>query len=101
MGVCSYIVSEEIGFNSTPMLWYAIQLCLNISWTPVFFGLHEPGWALLIISGLWASVANTSLLFFNVAPIAGYGMLPYLLWVTYASALNAVIWYENPKVKKE
>jgi tryptophan-rich sensory protein len=101
MGVCSHIVSEEVGLYSTPMIWYAIQLALNVSWTPVFFGLKEPGWALLIISGLWASVAKTSLLFFEVSSIAGYGMLPYLVWVSYASALNAAIWYNNPKTKKE
>jgi benzodiazapine receptor len=101
MGVCSHIVSEEVGLFSTPMVWYGIQLALNISWTPVFFGLKEPGWALLIMSGLWASVAKTCFLFFKVSSNAGYGMLPYLVWVTYASALNVAIWYKNPKTKKE
>ena len=101
MGYCSHLVSEVVGLDSVPMKWYAIQLALNLCWTPVFFGLREPGWALLIISGLWASVAKTSSLFFDVSPMAGYGMLPYLLWVTYASALNTFIWYKNPKSKKE
>jgi tryptophan-rich sensory protein len=78
-------------------LWiYGLQLLLNAAWSAVFFGLRRPGLAFLEILGLWASIAVTIALFNHVSEIAAYLLIPYLLWVSFAAALNFRIWQLNP-----
>lgn len=67
---------------------FIAQLVLNFSWTPVFFGLHAIHMALGIILVLWAVIAATVVLFHRIDKPAAYLMLPYLAWVTFATALN-------------
>jgi translocator protein len=75
-------------------LW-ACQLVLNALWTPVFFGLRRPGAAMVLIALLWVAVALTTAAFWRVEPLAGWLMLPYLAWLSYAAALNLAIWRLN------
>jgi tryptophan-rich sensory protein len=49
--------------------------------------------------GLWLSVAATMLAFFQVDPVAGWLFVPYLVWVSIASALNFSVWRMNPEVQ--
>ncbi len=77
-------------------LW-SWQMVLNAVWSPVFFGLRRMAAALVVLALLWCSVALTTLLFFEVAPFAGWLMAPYLFWVTYAGALNFSLWRRNPE----
>lgn len=71
-------------------LW-AVQIALNTLWTPVFFGLHRMRAGLVIIVLLWLAVAATTVQFLRLDLVAGLLMLPYLLWVTIAAALNASV----------
>jgi len=70
---------------------FIAQLALNFLWTPVFFGLHAlwPGFA--VIATLLLFIAVTMVLFRRVSPPAAYLLVPYFLWVGYASALNLAI----------
>ena len=79
------------------MGFFALQLALNTLWTPVFFGLHRMGAGMVVILLLWAAVACTMLAFFAIDWIAGVLFVPYLLWVTIASALNWSVRRLNPQ----
>ncbi len=78
----------------TPL--YAVQLILNAAWTPIFFGLRRPDLAAIEIAMLWASVLATILLFYPVSAAAAWLLVPYLIWVSFAAALNLSIWRRNP-----
>lgn len=74
---------------------FAIQFLLNMAWTPLFFGLHNPGLAFVEICLLWIALLSTMLTFGRVRALAGYLLLPYLLWVSFALILNGTIWLMN------
>ena len=74
---------------------YAIQLLLNALWTPLFFGYHSPGLALVNIVAQWISIALNIAVFYRIKPAAGLFLVPYLLWVSFALVLNASIWILN------
>ena len=69
--------------------WFLIQFLLNIAWTPAFFGWHRMDVALVIICMLIFAVALTVRHFGKIDRLAGWLLVPYLLWVAYACYLNA------------
>ena len=75
---------------------FAMQLLLNAIWTPVFFGLQDPGAALIIIGLLWLAILTTIVLFWRLSRAASILMMPYILWVSFASYLNYAIVVLNP-----
>ncbi|KAG0579595.1 hypothetical protein KC19_4G109300 [Ceratodon purpureus] len=97
MGVSSWLVWKEGGFavQGYPLGAYIFQLVLNFCWTPLFFGLHRTGYALVEIVILWLAIAVTIYLFLPVNPIAAYLLVPYIAWVTVATSLNWYIWMYN------
>jgi tryptophan-rich sensory protein len=70
---------------------FALNATLNVVWSLLFFRLHRPDWALLEVSGLWASIVLLMGLLGRRARSAAWLLLPYLLWVTFAAALNASV----------
>ena len=70
---------------------FALNATLNVVWSLLFFRLHRPDWALLEVGGLWASIALLMWLLGRRSRSAAWLMLPYLLWVTFAAALNASV----------
>ena len=76
--------------------WWLAQLALNAAWTPVFFGLHRSGLAALVIIALWLAIAGSIAAFAKVERWAAWLLAPYLVWVTFATALNVAIWRLNP-----
>ena len=74
---------------------FAAQLALNLLWSVVFFGLQAPGLGLIEILVLWAAILATILAFRPVSRPAAFLLVPYLAWVTFATALNAGIWFLN------
>ncbi|MEO6578856.1 MAG: TspO/MBR family protein [Candidatus Limnocylindria bacterium] len=82
------------GGRRAAQLW-GFQLVLNAIWSPIFFGLRVPSAALVGIVGMWMAIAVTTLAFFRRHSLAGALMLPYLAWVTFATALNYEIWRRN------
>lgn len=77
------------------LILFGVQLLLNVGWSAVFFGLREPGWAVLEIGVLWASISATLLLFWRVDRTSGLLLVPYLAWVSFAAALNVAFWRLN------
>ncbi len=74
---------------------FGIQLVLNAAWSVLFFGLHKPAFALVDILFLVLMIVLTISLFMKVRGLAGILLVPYLLWVSFATVLNASIWYLN------
>lgn len=81
--------------SSSAMRLFWLQLVLNLAWTPIFFGLQQPGLAFLEICILWCVALSTALAFGKISGIAGYLLLPYLLWLSFALVLNGTIWLLN------
>jgi len=74
---------------------FALQLILNGLWTPIFFGLHLIGVALVEIVMMWAAILLTILTFWKVSKPAALLLLPYILWVSFAVVLNASLFLLN------
>lgn len=86
------IVDREVGVAVT---FFGIQLGLNLLWSFLFFGFRSIGLALVEIIVLWILIMLTMIKFYRLKSAAGWLMLPYLFWVTFAMALNASIWWLN------
>lgn len=100
MGYASYLVYEQGGFHkqTVPLSIYIVQLVLNFAWTPLFFILHRFDLATYDMLALWGLIVATIATFY---PVIGPGfslglLLPYLVWVSYASALTIWLWRYNP-----
>ena len=97
MAVAAWMVWRVRGW-SVPLGLYGVQLVLNLAWPGIFFGLRMPGPAFFEIAVLWAVLLATLISFFRARPVAGVLLVPYLIWVTYASALNFALWRLNGSV---
>ena len=98
MGVSLYLVwrEREKPGGSRAALWiFGLQLFLNAIWTPVFFGARLLFPAFIVISLLWFFIILTILSFRKHNRIAAILLIPYLLWVSFASILNLSIWLLN------
>lgn len=71
-----------------PFTVFVIQLCLNFAWTPVFFDKHNINGAFLIVILLAVFVLFNIILFYKHSKIAGILLIPYFLWIIFASYLN-------------
>lgn len=77
-------------------LWtFLAQFLLNLAWTPLFFGAHLLGVALVVIVALWILILLTILKFRPLDRFAAGLLIPYLIWVSYATYLNAGIFLLN------
>ncbi|XP_020385815.1 translocator protein [Rhincodon typus] len=99
MGYGSYLVWKELnGFTDKaliPLGLYGTQLVLNWAWTPIFFGAHKKGLAFAELLCIYATAAATTVTWYPINKTAAYLMVPYLAWLTLASALNYCIWRDN------
>jgi translocator protein len=97
MAVAGWLVWRERGrMNVRPALvLFGAQLILNLLWSVVFFGMESPGWGLVEILILWGAIFLTIISFMRVSRMAGWLLVPYLMWVTFATFLNAGIWLLN------
>ena len=97
MGIASYIVWKQRQLvNTTPALTiYGIQLGLNALWSILFFGLQNPGLAFAEIIILLIFIIINTIMFWKINKWAGILMIPYILWVAFASFLNYNIWQLN------
>ena len=96
IGVAAWLVARRGDPAARPALrLWGLQLILNAAWTPIFFGLRAPGLALAEIAVMWVAIVGTTVAFFARRTAAGWLLLPYLAWVTFATALNFEIWRRN------
>lgn len=95
MGISAYLIWRKGLKNKAVQLTLAIfifQLFLNSFWSLLFFGIHSPGVAFTEILSLWFAILALILASFQVSKLAAYLLIPYLLWVSFASYLNYAIW---------
>lgn len=99
MGVSAGIVWSK-GYHhiwvKTALYHFVFQLLLNGLWSIVFFGLKNPLWGLVVILALLTMIMLTIKWFRVISRPAALMLIPYLLWVAFASALNYKIWELNP-----
>lgn len=86
--------SPSKGRNSA-IIVFSIQLLLNFAWSFIFFYFNFIGAALLEIILLWISIIAMIYLFYKIKPLAAYLNIPYLLWVSFATILNAGYYFLN------
>ena len=77
------------------LLLFAIQLSMNLLWSCLFFGLTAVGLAFAEIVALWAAIVATAIRFRHIDAAAGWLMVPYVAWVSFAVVLNGAIWWLN------
>lgn len=98
MGISLFLVIKK-GFDAPGVKagtgLFAIQLVLNTLWSIVFFGMHELLISVIIIAALWVFILMTMLKFKPISFTAAVLLLPYLLWVSFASYLNSAIYVLN------
>uniref|UniRef100_A0A7C2K3E2 Tryptophan-rich sensory protein n=1 Tax=candidate division WOR-3 bacterium TaxID=2052148 RepID=A0A7C2K3E2_UNCW3 len=97
IGLAFYLVwLNNFGDNKTLVIGiFVLQLSLNLLWSLLFFGLRSPLLALIEIIVLWFAILLNMILFFRVSKVAGYLLVPYILWVTFATALNLGVYLLN------
>lgn len=102
MGLALYLVWKQwtiVPWSRTKkrlaLTVFGAQLVLNTLWSIIFFGWQSPGAALVEIALLWVAIVVNIYLFARVSKPAAWLLVPYLLWVSFASYLNYAIWHLN------
>jgi tryptophan-rich sensory protein len=75
---------------------FLVQLVINALWSWLFFTWQRGGAAFVDVVLLWLLIAGTAIAFAKISKTAGWLLAPYLAWVTFAAALNGVLWRTNP-----
>jgi translocator protein len=96
MAIAAWLVWRMVGLTAAAMQLFLLQLLLNVAWSALFFRLRSPGLAFGEILVLWFAILATTIEFWRTVPAAGWLLLPYLIWVAYATALNFSIFRLNP-----
>ena len=99
MAVAAWLVWREHGVSGAalPLVIFVVQLALNAAWSWIFFGRHQIGLAATEIMILWAAILGVIVGFWRLEPVSGALLIPYLLWVSFAAALNFAIWRLNKR----
>lgn len=87
MGISLYLVWKK---KKVPVIFW-IQLILNAVWSMIFFGMRNPAFALVDIAVLWITIFLTIRAFYPISKLAAYLLVPYILWVGFATFLNLFI----------
>ena len=100
LGIAAWLVWRAADFRITrfPLALFLVQLALNALWSWLFFGWHQGALAFADIVLLWVLIVASVIAFWRISRLAGALLLPYLLWVTFATALNYSVWQLNPQV---
>ena len=97
MAIAAWLVWRQGGPGGAvgALTLFGVQLVLNLAWPWLFFGLRNPGLAFVDVLLLWAAVAATMAASWSRSTLAGILFAPYLAWVSFAAALNFVVWRMN------
>jgi len=100
MAIAAWLVWRSGGFhtNRVALSLFMVQLALNALWSWLFFAWQRGALAFVDIVLLWVLIVVTLVSFWRVRPLAGALLIPYLLWVTFAAALNYSLWQLNPQI---
>ena len=98
MGISLFLVWKR-GFSNKEVgpgvVLFSIQLVMNAFWSIVFFGGHSPLAGMVVIAILWFAILFTMIQFSRVSKAAAWLLVPYILWVSFASYLNFMILIMN------
>lgn len=98
MGIAAALVWHK-GLNSdgvkSALLIFVVQMVFNALWSIVFFGMRQPLYALFVIITLWILIVLCISKFNKINKTAGLLLIPYLLWVSFATILNFSIYWLN------
>ncbi len=99
IGFSAYFVfqvnNEFSSEHTAAWVFFFIQFILNLLWTPIFFYFHKLLLAAIEIVLLDIAVLVTIILFHDIAPIAGYFLIPYMCWISFATYMSWGFWYYN------
>ncbi|OGY09578.1 MAG: hypothetical protein A2782_03475 [Candidatus Blackburnbacteria bacterium RIFCSPHIGHO2_01_FULL_43_15b] len=96
MGIALYLLWSKKGKTAVTLKnLFVVQLVLNGIWSPVFFGAQNIGLAFVVIIALWVSIAALIYKAWREDERVSLLLLPYLLWVSFASILNYSLWRLN------
>ena len=100
MAIAAWLVWRVGGFRFAriALTLFLVQLAVNALWSWLFFDWHWGGLAFVDIGLLWLLIVATLIAFWRIRPLAGALLIPYLLWVSFALALNYSVWQLNPQV---
>ena len=100
IGIAAWLVWREGGWRRQRgvLTLFVVQLAVNALWSWLFFGWHRGALAFADIVLLWLLIVATTIGFWRVRPLAGGLLLPYLCWVSFATALNFAVWHLNPQI---
>jgi tryptophan-rich sensory protein len=95
MGISLFMILQSSASKKKAIMIFSLQLFLNFWWSFLFFKFQMLGLSMFEIMLMWLSILWMIIEFRKINKTAGYLQIPYLLWVTFASLLNAAIWYLN------
>ncbi len=95
MGIASYLALDDFKQNKNGFIFYLAQLVFNFFWSIIFFNYKQYLLAYIWIILLWALIVLTFVYFYKQNKTAGILLIPYILWVTFASYLNLAIYLLN------
>lgn len=97
MAVAAWLVWQRAGFAGARLALglYLLQLAFNAAWSWLVFGLRRLDLGLVDVTLMWLAIAATILAFWRIHRMAALLLAPYLVWVTYAAALNLALWRMN------
>lgn len=99
MGISAFLIWQK-GLTKKKvkqaLFYFLVQLLLNFLWSILFFGLQSPLLGLIDIIILLVFIVVTTMKFYNISKPAAYLLIPYLLWVSFATILNLSILILNP-----
>jgi tryptophan-rich sensory protein len=98
IGISLFLVWKsniKLKFKKTAYWIFAVQILLNGFWSVAFFGMQNPALAFLVIVLLWISIILNIIYFYRISKTSAYLLIPYWLWVSFASVLNGAIWLLN------
>jgi tryptophan-rich sensory protein len=97
MGLALFLVWEKKGSLRLDRDYvpFWVQLGLNVLWSALFFGLQSPFLGLVEIAFLWVAILVNIASFYRVRKEAGYLLVPYIAWVSFAAVLNLNVWLLN------
>jgi tryptophan-rich sensory protein len=81
------------------LVLFSVQLAANLVWSPLFFGLHQVFWALVLIVVIFLLALATTFVFGRIRTGAAWLMVPYLAWLCFAATLNYQIHRLNPNAE--
>lgn len=91
MGISLFLVWETKKKREECLCCFWVQLALNALWSLIFFGAKNLAFSFIIIIFLWLSILATILQFRKISKIAAWMLVPYLIWVSFASLLNLAV----------